>query len=101
MYSYIAMNMLKSLMEKSVSRELLCQSCGEQKMSLQRIKSSLIKEMELTMCATCIGRKYEPRFIIIIAIRSPESSEINHDLARKVIKEQRYIGNIIPASDIL
>jgi len=80
-----------------MSRELLCQSCGEQKMSLQRIKSSLIKDMELTMCATCIENKYEPRFIVILSVRSYGMN----DSIKKVINDRRYIGEIIAASDIL
>lgn len=80
-----------------MARELLCQSCEEQKLTLQRIKSSLIKTMEITMCATCIGEGYEPRFMILLAIRSSGIS----DMAKKFIRDRKYLGDIIPASDIL
>ena len=80
-----------------MSRELLCQSCGEQKMSLQRTKSSLIKEMDLTMCATCIDKKYEPRFIIILSARSYGMN----DAIKRIISDRRYVGEVIAASDIL
>lgn len=80
-----------------MARELLCQSCEEQKMSLQRVKSSLIKTMEITMCATCIGKGYEPRFMILLAIRSTGVS----DMAKKLIRDRKYLGEVIPASDIL
>jgi hypothetical protein len=80
-----------------MTRELLCQSCGEQKMTLQRAKSSLIKGMELTMCATCIENKYEPRFIVILATRSYGMN----DTIKKVINDRKYLGDVIAASDIL
>lgn len=80
-----------------MARELLCQSCGEQKMSLRKTRSSLIKTMELVMCETCINHKYEPRFIIILAART---AGIQDDV-RKIINDRRYLGNEIPARDIL
>lgn len=79
-----------------MSRELVCQSCGAQKMSLRKIKSSLITTMELVMCATCIASKYEPRFIVILAART-----IGMNGVKKFIIDRRYIGDEIPASDIL
>lgn len=80
-----------------MATRLLCQSCGEQKMSLQRVKSSLIKSMEVVMCASCIGDKYEPRFIIILAARSFGMNEI----IKKIIVDDRYLGERISATDIL
>lgn len=79
-----------------MSRELLCQSCGEQKMSLRKVKSSLIHAVELIMCATCISNKYEPRFIVILAART-----FGFENVRKFIVDRRYLGDEIPASDIL
>lgn len=80
-----------------MSRELVCQSCGAQKMSLRKIKSSLITTMELIMCSTCVANKYEPRFIVILAARTIGIG----DSVRKIINDRRYIGEEIPASDIL
>jgi superfamily II helicase len=80
-----------------MASQLLCQSCEEQKMSLQRVKSSLIKTMEITMCATCISKGYEPRYIILLAVHSLGMS----DMAKRFIKDKRYLGEVIPASDIL
>lgn len=80
-----------------MSRELVCQSCGAQKMSLRKIKSSLITTMELIMCNTCVANKYEPRFIVILAARTIGIG----DGVRKIISDRRYIGEEIPASDIL
>lgn len=80
-----------------MARELLCQSCGDQKMSLRKIKSSLIKTMELIMCASCINSKFEPRFIVILAARTGG----NTDNVKRIIIDRRYLGAEIPASDIL
>ena len=65
-------------------------------MSLRRVRSVLISGMELVMCSTCITNKYEPRYIIILAARTVGIEE-----AAKFIKERRYIGRHIPASDVL
>jgi hypothetical protein len=88
--------MLKSLAEISMPRELVCHSCGQQKMTLRKIKSSLIPDMELVMCATCISNKYEPRYVIILAARTVNIKDV-----KKFIVERRYLGEEIPASDIL
>lgn len=68
-------------------------------MSLRKIKSSLIQTMELIMCSTCIERKLEPRYIVILAARSPNGGVT--DEVKKIITAKRYIGAEIPASDIL
>lgn len=49
------------------------------------------------MCATCIEKKYEPRYLIILSIRS---AGIN-DTIKKIIHERRYLGKEILAADIL
>jgi hypothetical protein len=80
-----------------MSRELVCQSCGAQKMSLRKVKSSLITTVELIMCNSCVISKYEPRFIVILAARTVGIG----DSVRKIINDRRYLGEEIPASDIL
>ncbi len=80
-----------------MARELTCQSCGEQKLTLNKVRSSLINTMELVMCNTCISLKYEPRYIIILAARTRGLE----DIVRKFIKERRYKGTDIPAAYVL
>jgi len=80
-----------------MSRELVCQSCSQQKMTLRKVRSSLINSMEIVMCSTCISNKLEPRYIVIIAART---SGIGNEV-RRVISERRYLGEPIAASDIL
>lgn len=80
-----------------MSRPFLCQSCDEQKASLQKIPSKLIKGWSVTICATCIKHKYEPRSYIILAIRQHGVT----DEAKKYITEKRYVGPEIAASDIV
>ena len=80
-----------------MASELLCQSCEEQKMTLRRVRSTLIKSMEIFMCAGCIANKYEPRYLIILCARSFGFN----DSVRKIISDRRYLGEEISASDIL
>lgn len=80
-----------------MSRPFLCQSCDQQKASLQKVNSVLVKGMGLNLCKTCIDSKYEPRFLVILAVQQYGMS----DVVRKFITEQRYIGSPIAASDIV
>lgn len=80
-----------------MASELLCQSCLQQKMTLRKVKSALIESMDILLCATCIDKKYEPRYLIILSIRSSGVS----DNIKKIINERRYLGSDILASDIL
>lgn len=80
-----------------MSRGIVCQSCDEQKMSLQRIKSKVIDTMELNLCKTCSDLKLEPRWLIILAIRSNGVTKQTRD----IINQRRYIGEEIAASDIV
>jgi len=77
--------------------ELVCQSCDQPKANLQRVKSKLVPDWELNMCAGCIKLKYEPRFLIILAVRS---LGLTAEIAR-CIKEHKYVGSAIPAADIV
>lgn len=80
-----------------MSRELVCQSCSQQKLTLRKVRSSLINTMEIVMCNTCISKRLEPRYIVIIAART---AGVDSGV-RKVINERRYLGDLISASDIL
>jgi hypothetical protein len=80
-----------------MASELLCQSCREQKLTLRKVRSALIKSMDILMCMTCIDKKYEPRYLIILSIRSIGLS----DSTKKIIHERRYLGEEISAADIL
>lgn len=66
-------------------------------MSLRKIKSALIKTIDLIMCASCINNRYEPRFIIILAVRSIGMN----DSIKKMIIDHRYLGRVIEATDIV
>lgn len=80
-----------------MARELVCQSCDQQKLTLRKVKSSLMSTMEIIMCGSCIANKYEPRYLVILAARTV-GFESN---VRKVINDRLYLGEQIPASDIL
>lgn len=80
-----------------MASELLCQSCEKQKMTLRKVRSALIKSMEILLCAGCIDKKYEPRYLVILSARSNGFS----DNVRRIINDRRYLGEEISASDIL
>lgn len=80
-----------------MSRSFLCQSCDQQKASLQKVNSVLIKGWSINMCKTCVEAKLEPRSYVILAIRQFGVT----DIAKKFINEKRYLGEPIPASDVV
>ena len=76
---------------------MICQSCGQPKNDLHARPSQLIKAMTLVLCSSCIESGYEPRYMIILAIRSLGAS----DKASKLISQRKYTGPDILASDIV
>lgn len=77
--------------------EFRCQSCNKPKEALHNVESKLISGMAIVMCKTCIELKYEPRAFVILSITQFGLT----DVSRRVLKEQRYYGEVIPASDII
>lgn len=76
---------------------MICQSCGQPKNELHPKSSQLIKTMTLILCNSCIESGLEPRYMIILAIRSLGAST----KASKLISQRKYIGPDILASDIV
>jgi hypothetical protein len=79
------------------SARLRCQSCDLPKQSLERVESRIATAWKLNLCRECQKDRFEPRFLIILAIRqfglSPKISEY--------IKKRRYVGEDIRAVEIL
>lgn len=76
--------------------DLTCHSCGEPKHRLEPRKSQ-VTGMEILQCQTCISAGYEPRHFLIIGLQGPR------DMAKravKLIEQKKYVGEVIPASDI-
>lgn len=77
---------------------LICQSCDENKHQLEKVNSELIPGYQLTICKTCKDKGYEPRYIVILAVNQFGTSNTK---VRSAIKNHRYHGLDIPASDIV
>lgn len=75
---------------------LTCQSCDQPKRQLTRVESKLAP-WPLNLCADCITHRYEPRWLIILAVRKYG----RNDQIDKYIRNKLYVGEDIPAVDIL
>lgn len=75
---------------------LLCQSCNNPKRNLERVESK-ITGWPLNMCQECMKSKFEPRWLIILAVRQFGRTPITDEFIRK----HRYVGAAIPAVDVL
>lgn len=74
----------------------VCASCRKQKYEVHPHKSSLITQIDLLMCRTCIRKGFEPRYIIVLAARSGMLREASHFIVNDL-----YIGDRIDAKAIL
>lgn len=75
--------------------KVLCYSCKKSKNKLNLKRSNLFP-INLLMCETCIAKKLEPRWIVILAGR-----QLGADTVRDYILKKRYEGVEISASELL
>lgn len=75
--------------------KVLCYSCKKSKNKLNLKRSNLFP-INLLMCETCIDKKVEPRWIIILAGR-----QLGSDAVKDYILKRRYEGAEISASELL
>lgn len=75
--------------------KVLCYSCKKTKNKLNLKRSNLFP-INLLMCETCISKKVEPRWIIILAGR-----QLGSDAVKDYILKRRYEGAEISASELL
>ncbi len=74
-----------------------CSSCGKHKADLTPKKSTLIPTISLLLCSDCKKARMEPRYIIILAGRSPGG----YARVSEYVAFHRYIGPDILAKEIL
>lgn len=67
-----------------------CSSCDQVRYQLKRRQSKLIPSFTLNLCNECIARKYEPRWIIIMAGRQFGSTYV-----KDYLEPKRYHGEEI------
>lgn len=75
--------------------KVLCYSCKKSKNKLNLKRSNLFP-INLLMCETCIDKKVEPRWTIILAGR-----QLGPDAVKDYILKRRYEGAEISASELL
>jgi protein-arginine kinase activator protein McsA len=72
-----------------------CSSCDQAKAELFPKKSILLRGTTLYLCKTCIDKKYEPRWVIILAGRR------NPDDVKEIVLKRRYLGRTIEFEEIV
>lgn len=74
-------------------RDLVCDSCGEQRYQLVSVKSKLLKSMIFNLCNGCKDSGKEPRWLIVLAAR--DGQDVTHWLSN-----QLYEGDTIKQEDL-
>lgn len=75
--------------------KILCYSCNKSKNKLS-LKQSVLLNINLLMCETCIESKFEPRWVIILAGRQQGA-----EIVREQVLKKRYCGPEITASELI
>ena len=73
-----------------------CQSCNEQRNKLHKVESRLINNMELYLCTDCKRKKYEPRWVVVLAGRS-----FGAEVVEEVVAKRRYLGDEIALRELV
>lgn len=79
-----------------MNNRVLCQSCNQQRLKLHPAESKIFKGHKLILCQICIDAGFEPRSLVIIGAR-----QLGHDAVKEFIKNKLYVGEDIPAVDII
>lgn len=80
-----------------MSDRFICQSCKIQKQGLKSVQSTLLPSMKLFMCATCIEKGFEPRFVVLLAYL--DRSKTRKKLAESYITSRLYHGDVISLAE--
>lgn len=75
--------------------KVLCYSCNKTKSKLN-VKKSILFNINLLMCESCIESELEPRWVIILAGRQNGA-----DSVKTFILKRKYLGDEISASELL
>jgi hypothetical protein len=70
--------------------EIPCSSCDQIRYQLKRKQSKLIPSFTLNLCNDCITKKFEPRWIIIMAGR-----QFGAGYVKDYLEPKRYVGEEI------
>ena len=75
--------------------KILCYSCNKTKNKLN-VKKSILFNINLLMCETCIDAGYEPRWVVILSGRQNGA-----DSVKQFILKRKYLGDETSASELL
>lgn len=75
---------------KQTASNIPCSSCDQIRFQLRRKQSKLIPAFTLNLCNDCIAKKYEPRWIIIMAGR-----QYGPEFVKDYLVPKRYHGDEI------
>lgn len=76
--------------------KIICYSCRSAKSKIKAVNSNLVSGIKLLMCSSCIDKKLEPRWAIVISARNGGADKI-----KDYVLNKRYIGEDIVASELL
>lgn len=76
--------------------QLTCDCCEQSKNQLFPRNSLILPGTKYKMCKTCIEKRLEPRYAIIVAGLS-----YGHEHVKKIILERRYLGKDISYDEII
>lgn len=76
---------------------LKCSCCNQQKNTLTRRGSRLIRGTKIIICPSCDDKGLEPRYIVILAWMNPDL----RDKAASFIKDYKYLGDPIQLQETL
>lgn len=79
-----------------MTESMTCNSCDQTKAKLYPRSSALLPGIRLYLCQSCIEKKYEPRWCIIMAGRTN-----GHEYVKDYILKERYIGNPIHFKEVI
>jgi len=75
--------------------KILCYSCNKSKSKLN-VKKSVLFDINLLMCESCIESGFEPRWVVILSGRQNGSESV-----KNIILKRKYLGDEISASELL
>lgn len=78
-----------------MSDRMVCQSCEQQRLELHPVRSTILDDINLTLCQICINKGFEPRFIIMIALAQTGVTPA----IKKIVEGRKYEGKDITLSE--
>lgn len=72
------------------TNDIPCSSCDKFRHQLKAKKSKLLPTFTVYLCNDCISKKYEPRWIVIMAGRRYGAAYV-----KEYVENKRYVGEEI------